>query len=77
MTHHHPGRMERPQAQLPAFCRNRARACRPGQAFCAAGSLRRLVYLVLILQVSTVLLVLAGPVPPSAPPRLAPVEHRP
>jgi hypothetical protein len=44
------------------------------------GDLRQLqwlLWLVLALQLSTVLLVLAGPVPPAAAPLLAPVESRP
>jgi hypothetical protein len=59
----HPGRTPRPMAQpqLPAFCRTRP--LRPGPLLCGSNSLRRLLYLVLILQLSTVLLVLAGPVP--------------
>jgi hypothetical protein len=74
---HHPGRMERSTAkpQLPAFCRTRS--LRPVPSLCGAGSLRRLLYLVLILQVSTVLLVVAGPVPPSAAPLLRSMEGRP
>jgi hypothetical protein len=44
------------------------------------GDLRQLhwlLWLVLALQLSTVLLVVAGPVPPAAAPLLAPVEIRP
>jgi hypothetical protein len=44
------------------------------------GDLRQLqwlLWLVLALQLSTVLLVLAGPVPPGAAPLLAPAEIRP
>ena len=66
----HPCRMPRPMAQpqLPAFCRTRP--LRPGHLLCGANSLQRLLYLVLILQLSTVLLVLAVPVPAplAAPP---------
>lgn len=72
---HHPGRMERSQPQLPAFCRTRQ--LRPAPMLCRAGSLRRMLVLVLILQVSTLLLVLAGPVPPAAAPLLRPMESRP
>lgn len=60
----HPGRAPRPipQPQLPAFCRTR----RPITTTVRLGSLRQLkwlLWLVLALQLSTVLLVLAGPVP--------------
>ena len=60
----HPGRMPRPlaQPQLPAFCRTR----RPITTTVRLGDLRQLqwlLWLVLALQLSTVLLVLAGPVP--------------
>ena len=49
--------------ELPAFCRTR----RSGTHLVGAGSLRglyRLLLLVLVLQLSTLLLVIAGPVPP-------------
>jgi hypothetical protein len=65
MSHpQHPGRMPRPlaQPQLPAFCRTR----RPITTTAGLSSLRQLqwlLWLVLALQLSTVLLVLAGPVP--------------
>ncbi len=60
----HPGRTPRPMAQpqLPAFCRTR----RPITTTVRLGDLRQLqwlLWLVLALQLSTVLLVLAGPVP--------------
>ena len=60
----HPGRTPRPMAQpqLPAFCRTR----RPITTTVRLNSLRQLqwlLWLVLALQLSTVLLVLAGPVP--------------
>ena len=60
----HPGRTSRPmpQPQLPAFCRTR----RPITTTVRLGDLRQLqwlLWLVLALQLSTVLLVLAGPVP--------------
>jgi len=60
----HPGRTPRPlaQPQLPAFCRTR----RPITTTVRLSSLRQLqwlLWLVLALQLSTVLLVLAGPVP--------------
>jgi len=66
---HHPGRMVRPSAkpQLPAFCRTR----RPITTSVRVSSLRQLqwlLWMVLALQLITVLLVLAGPVPaPLAP----------
>ncbi len=74
----HPGRAARPipQPQLPAFCRTR----RPITTTVRLGDLKLLLWLlwlVLALQLSTVLLVLAGPVPPAAAPLLAPVEIRP
>ena len=74
----HPGRPPRPicQPQLPAFCRTR----RPITTTVRLGDLRQLhwlLWLVLALQLSTVLLVVAGPVPPAAAPLLAPVEIRP
>ena len=49
--------------ELPAFCRTH----RSGTHLVGAGSLRglyRLLLLVLVLQLSTLLLVIAGPVPP-------------
>jgi hypothetical protein len=60
----HHGRTPRPlaQPQLPAFCRTR----RPITTTVRLSSLRQLqwlLWLVLALQLSTVLLVLAGPVP--------------
>jgi hypothetical protein len=61
---------------LPAFCRTR----RPITTTVRLGDLRQLqwlLWLVLALQLSTVLLVLAGPVPPAAAPLLGPVEIRP
>ena len=64
------------QPQLPAFCRTR----RPITTTVRLNSLRQLqwlLWLVLALQLSTVLLVLAGTVPPGAAPLLAPAEIRP
>ena len=60
----HHGRTPRPmgQPQLPAFCRTR----RPITSTVRLSSLRQLqwlLWLVLAFQLSTVLLVLAGPVP--------------
>ena len=77
----HPGRTPRPMAQpqLPAFCRTR----RPITTTVRLNSLRQLqwllwlLWLVLAFQLSTVLLVVAGPVPPAAAPLLAPAEIRP
>ncbi|GDX77985.1 hypothetical protein LBMAG41_30650 [Cyanobium sp.] len=65
MVHpHHPGRMPRPvaQPQLPAFCRTR-RPITTTVRLCSLRQLQWLLWLVLALQLSTVLLVLAGPVP--------------
>ena len=53
----------RPSPQLPAFCRSR----RPITTTVRVGSLQQLqwlLWLVLAIQLSTLLLVLAGPVPP-------------
>ncbi|MGB5134051.1 MAG: hypothetical protein WBN89_02630 [Prochlorococcaceae cyanobacterium] len=64
MSHHPPARVaprsNRPQ--LPAFCRTR----RPTVTVSVSGlaALQRLVLLVLVFQLSTLLLVIAGPVPP-------------
>jgi hypothetical protein len=74
----HPGRTPRPTGtpQLPAFCRTR----RHITTSVRLGDLRQLqwlLWLVLAFQLSTVLLVLAGPVPPGAAPLLAPAEIRP
>ena len=54
--------LQRPGPQLPAFCRTR----RPTVMVTASSlaGLRLLVFLVLLFQLSTLLLVLAGPVPP-------------
>lgn len=65
MTHpQHPGRAPRPipQPQLPAFCRTR-RPITTTVSLCSLQQLQWLLWLVLALQLSTVLLVLAGPVP--------------
>lgn len=72
----HPGRTPRPisQPQLPAFCRTR----RPITTTVRLGDLRQLqwlLWLVLALQLSTVLLVLAGPVP--APLAATPAQFSP
>ena len=65
--------MVRPQ--LPAFCCSR-RPITTTVRVRSLRQLRRLLYLVLILQLSTVLLVLAGPVPPQGQ-WIAPMEMRP
>ena len=54
--------LQRPGPQLPAFCRTR----RPTVMVTVSSlaGLRLLVFLVLLFQLSTLLLVLAGPVPP-------------
>jgi hypothetical protein len=72
MTHLHSigggvggGRPQGRQPQLPAFCRTR----RPTVTV-SVSSLRglyRLLLLVLVFQLSTLLLVIAGPVPPRLP----------
>lgn len=59
----HRGSSSGRRPELPAFCRTR----RCGTHLVGAGSLRglyRLLLLVLALQLSTLLLVIAGPVPP-------------
>jgi hypothetical protein len=60
----HPGRTPRPlaQPQLPAFCRTR-RPITTTVRLCSLRQLQWLLWLVLAFQMSTVLLVLAGPVP--------------
>ncbi|MFM7634993.1 MAG: hypothetical protein ACKO7Z_05315 [Cyanobacteriota bacterium] len=63
------------QPHLPAFCRTRGLRSQGGP--CRAGASLPLLYVLLALQLSTVLLVLAGPVPPAAAPLLQPVESRP
>jgi hypothetical protein len=73
MTHlHHVrggaggGRPQGGTPQLPAFCRTR----RPTVTVSvrSLASLQRLVLLLLVLQLSTLLLVIAGPVPPRLSP---------
>lgn len=58
-----------PRPQLPAFCRTR----RPTVMVTAhsLNDLRNLVLLMLVLQLSTLLLVIAGPVPPRLSPATA------
>ena len=51
--------------QLPAFCRTRQRSVTVSSTSLAA--LRLLVLLGLLVQLSTLLLVLAGPLPPKPP----------
>ncbi len=65
-------RPQRGQPQLPAFCRTR----RPTVtvSVLSLASLQRLVLLLLVLQLSTLLLVIAGPVPPRLSP--APATSR-
>jgi hypothetical protein len=60
----HPGRTPRPMAQpqLPAFCRTR-RLVTTTVRVSSLRQLQWLLWLVLAFQLSTVLLVLAGPVP--------------
>ena len=73
----HPGRMPRPMAQpqLPAFCRTR-RLITTTVRVSTLRQMQWLLWLVLALQLSTVLLVLAGPVPPQVQ-WIAPMEMRP
>jgi len=69
MVHLPPGGVSRrPSPQLPAFCRSR----RPSTTTVRSSSLQQLnwlLWLVLALQLSTLLLVLAGPVPAPMKPR--------
>lgn len=60
------GRPRGSQPQLPAFCRTR----RPTVTVSvrSLASLQRLMLLLLVLQLSTLLLVIAGPVPPRLSP---------
>lgn len=68
MSHHPPARVaprsNRPQ--LPAFCRTRRPTATVSVSSLAA--LQRLVLLVFVFQLSTLLLVIAGPVPPALTP---------
>lgn len=77
MTHLHSvrggvggGRPQGGKPQLPAFCRTR----RPTTTVYVSGlrDLYRLLLLVLAFQLSTLLLVIAGPVPPRLSPSPAP-----
>jgi hypothetical protein len=52
----------RPPPQLPAFCRTRQRSTTT-VGLSALQQLQRLLWLLLALQLSTILLLLAGPVP--------------
>ena len=69
MVHLPPGGISRrPSPQLPAFCRSR----RPSTTTVRVSTLQQLLWLlwlVLALQLSTLLLVLAGPVPAPLKPR--------
>lgn len=83
MTHLHSiggsvdgGRPQGSKPQLPAFCRTR----RPTTTTVYLSSLRglyRLRLLVLVFQLSTLLLVIAGPVQPLLPPATASNVFRP
>jgi hypothetical protein len=78
MVHLPPGGISRrPSPQLPAFCRSR----RPSTTTVQVSTLQQLLWLlwlVLALQLSTLLLVLAGPVPaPLKPPAGAPLAAAP
>ena len=67
MDHLRQGGQRRPSPQLPAFCRSR----RPITTTVRVSTLQQLqwlLWLVLAIQLSTLLLLLAGP----APPRLGP-----
>jgi hypothetical protein len=67
--------LHRPDPQLPAFCRTR----RPTTVMVTASSLaclRGLVLLGLAFQLATLLLTLAGPVPPRLSPATVPSQFR-
>ena len=72
MEHLRPGgHSRRPSPQLPAFCRTRRRVTTTVRL----STLQQLLWLLLLvvfLQLSTILLVLAGPVPPRLSPSPAP-----
>ena len=70
MDHLRQGGQRRPSPQLPAFCRSR----RPVTTTVRVNTLQQLLWLlwlVLAIQLSTLLLLLAGPVPPRLGPRPA------
>ncbi len=70
MRHSSDGARRRPTPQLPAFCRSR----RPISTVVQVSRLRhlfRLLWLVLAIQLSTLLLILAGPMPAPMGPRPA------
>jgi hypothetical protein len=64
-----------PRPQLPAFCRSRRPTITVNVSSLSA--LRNLVLLVLLFQLSTLLLVIAGPVPPRLSPARATNLFRP
>ena len=70
MKHSSDGARRHPTPQLPAFCRSR----RPISTAVQVSTLRHLfglLWLVLAIQLSTLLLILAGPVPAPMGPRPA------
>jgi len=70
MDHLRQGSQRRPSPQLPAFCRSR----RPVTTTVRVSTLQQLLWLlwlVLAIQLSTLLLLLAGPVPPRLGPHPA------
>ncbi len=72
MDHLRQGGQRRPSPQLPAFCRSR----RPITTTVHVSTLQQLLWLlwlVLAIQLSTLLLLLAGPVPPRLGPSSASV----
>ncbi len=64
-----------PRPQLPAFCRSRRPIITVNVSSLSA--LRNLVLLVLLFQLSTLLLVIAGPVPPRLSPARSTNDFRP
>ena len=66
MRHRSDGAMRPPTPQLPAFCRSRRPICTAVQVR-TLRHLFGLLWLVLAIQLSTLLLVIAGPVPPRLP----------
>ncbi|MCX5966954.1 MAG: hypothetical protein NTV57_04765 [Cyanobacteria bacterium] len=73
MEHLRPGGVNRrPSTQLPAFCRTRRRVTTTVR-LSTLQQLLRLLLLVVFLQLSTILLVLAGPVPAPLRPMAVPL----
>lgn len=72
MQYPNKGGQRRPSPQLPAFCRSR-RPINTAVQVSTLQQLQWLLWLTVALQLSTLLLLLAGPIPPHLGPRPAPV----